>query len=468
MKSSLSSGSKLGIAGSILFIIIVVLFRLPIFFLSHFNNDELIHLSLAMKIEKYGQRVFEEEQYNLFYVDRGISPDFTLAGVWEGENKEGLLVHGFLGEREVLSHHPPLLPFLLSLSHKIFSNSQIYLVNILNNLYSMLKNLASQFYACVIPFLSSIFFILSVYALGSLLFSKKIGLISAFFLSLTPIELITANKIWADDMTAFFVTLAAIFYLYALKNNKPFFSLLAGFSCGLSILAKMSGIYFMFTVLLFHIFEHKNKKATIDNIKAFLFDRNIIYFLAGTFIVSAWWFNLYYSNFSIETVRWYFTIEEKWESAKIWNPYFKVISSRPWFSYFVLVPFHFPLYLLSYIFIPLFILRNKIKVVNSFIKDKEATYLNFLIIWMVTVFLFLTLKPGKELRYMLIGYPAISILSAYYLSLFYEWLKNRGRGFSLRLQRIIFICVILLSLCFSLGIAMPRILLRADIIPIPL
>ncbi|MDD5355721.1 MAG: phospholipid carrier-dependent glycosyltransferase [Candidatus Omnitrophica bacterium] len=452
----------------LIFIILIILLRLPIFFLPHFNNDELIHLSLAMKMEKYGQNVFDGQRYNLFYIDRGISPDFTLAGVWEGKNKTGLLLQDFLGERGVLSHHPPLLPFFLKVSHKIFSNNQIYLVNISNRFYSMLTNLASQFYACVVPFLSSIFFILAVYILGSLLFSKRIGLYSAFFLSLTPTELMTANKIWADDMTAFFVTLAVIFYLYAFKNNKPFFSLLAGFSCGLSILSKMSGIYIVFVILLFHISEHKNKKVTVDNVKDFLFDRNILYFLAGIFITSAWWFNLYYSNFDIRWTKSYFTINEQWDAAKNWNMFFNTVSNRPWFSYFILVPFQFPLYSLSYILIPLFILRNKFKAVSSFIKSEEVIYLKFLIIWMAVVFVFLTLKPGKELRYMLIAYPAISILSVYCLNLFYERVEGVGMGFDSNLKRTIFICVILLSLFFSLKIALPRILFRADIIPIPL
>ncbi|MDD5617891.1 MAG: phospholipid carrier-dependent glycosyltransferase [Candidatus Omnitrophica bacterium] len=449
-------------------VFVVILFRLPVFFLSHLNNDELIHLSLAMKIEKYGSEVFKKEKYNLFYVDRGISPDFSLAGVWEGKDKEGLLLKGFLGEREKLSHHPPLLPSFLSLSHKVFTNNSIYLVNISNNLYLMFKNAAPQFYACVIQFLISIFFIMSVFMLGKLLFSENIGLVSALLLSLTPTELMTANKIWADDMVALFVTLAVFLYLYALKNNKPFFSLLAGFSCGLSILAKMSGIYLIFVILLFHIFEYRSKKVTINNIKRFIFDKNIVYFLSGTFIVSALWFDLYYSNFSFQSSRNYFIVNEEMEMVKNWSVFFSAVSNRPWFSYFILVPFQFPLYLLSYIFIPLFICKKWFRRFSGLIKEKEKRYLNFLIIWIIAVFTFLTLKPGKELRYMLITYPAISIVSVYCLNLFYNWFRGKDISMSLNLKRTFLVSVILLLLFFSLKIALPRILLRADIIPIPL
>ena len=453
---SLISDKRYQVSLSLL-ILITVFFRLPIFFLSHNNNDELIHLSLAMKIEKYGLSVFNKQQYNLYYVQKGFNPKGQFMGLIEGEDKIGTLLGGFLGERERLSHHPPALPFFLSLSHKLFTN----------NIYLMFRNIKLQFYACFIPFLFSLFFILSVYVLGSLFFSHRVGLISAFFLSLTPIELLTANKIWADDMTAFFAVLAVILYLYALKYNKPVFSLISGLSCGISILTKMSGVYIIFVILLFHLFEHRNKRVNLKDLFGFFFDRNILYFLGGVFIVSAWWFNLYYSNFSLQSTKGYFRINETWEAAKNWSMFFNRVSLRPWFSYFVLVPFQFPLYLLSYIFVPIFMLRKKFKPFGALI-GKEYRYLQFLIVWITVVFIFLTLKPGKELRYMLIAYPAIAILSAYCLNLFYEWMKNRDFGISLGLKRLFFISIILASLFFSLRIALPRVLFRADIIPIPL
>ena len=228
------------LAGLILLVFVTILFKLPVFFLSHNNNDELIHLSLAMKIEKHGLDVFKEQRYNLFFVDRGFNPKNHLIGVKEGKKRIGSLLEGFLGEREELSHHPPALPFFLGLSHRIFTNNSLYLANISNNIYFMLRNAKFQFYSCLVQFLFSIFFVLSVYFLGSIFFSHKVGLISAFFLNFTPIELLTSNKIWADDMTAFFVVLAVIFYLYALKNNSPIFSLLAGLSCG--VLSRQSSI----------------------------------------------------------------------------------------------------------------------------------------------------------------------------------------------------------------------------------
>ncbi|MDD5006009.1 MAG: phospholipid carrier-dependent glycosyltransferase [Candidatus Omnitrophica bacterium] len=420
-----------------------------------------------MKTDKYGLDVFKKQKYNLFYVDRGLVPKEHLIIIAEGDREVGSLLEGFLGERETLSHHPPALPFLLGISHRIFANKMFYLVSGSNDIYLMLRNSAFQFFACFVNLLSSLLLILAVYFLGSLFFSHKVGLLSALFLSLTPTDLMTANKIWADDMTALFATLAVILYLYVLKKNRPAFSLLGGLSCGISILTKMSGIYIIFVILLFHLLEHRKDKVNIRNLLIFFFDRNILYFLAGVFIASAWWFDLYYSNFSLQTAQSYFRVNEIWEPAKNWSLFFNMVSNRPWYSYFILIPFQFPLYLLGFVFIPMFILSKRIKWFGKLIVE-QYRYLKFLIIWVTVVFIFLTLKPGKELRYMLIAYPAISVLSVYCLNLIYEWMKNRNLGISLGLQRLFFISVILLSLAFSLKIALPSILIRADIIPIPL
>ena len=62
--NSLLYKNRLKIIQISVLIIITVILRLPSFFLSHNNNDELIHLSLAKKIDDYGINVFKKQQYN--------------------------------------------------------------------------------------------------------------------------------------------------------------------------------------------------------------------------------------------------------------------------------------------------------------------------------------------------------------------------------------------------------------------
>jgi len=449
-----------------LIIIFAIILRLPSFFLSHYNNDELIHISLAKKVDKYGFDVFKKGEYNLFFLDKGFNPEGQFIGILDGKKETGSLLEGFLAESEKLSHHPPGLPLFIAMSHKIFSNNKEYLINVSQNDYLMAQNLGLQFYACFIPFLISILLIISVCLLGSIFFSRNTGLLASLIFSVIPIELLTSNKIWADDMVALFATLAVILFLYAIKGGNPFFCLLSGLSCGFSILAKMSGVYIVISILLFHLLINYKKKASIKNIKDFIFDRNILYFLAGVFIVSAWWFNLYYSYFNIASTKSYFIVNEQWETAKTWNSFFGTISNRPWFAYFILVPFQSPLLILSYIFIPFFMFRRRIGNLANFVKN-EYSFIQFLIFWILTTFIFLTLKPGKELRYMLIAYPAICILSSYSLDLIYQWLKNKFPK-DVVFIRFILVFIIFSSLLFSLKLGLPRVIFRSDLIPIPL
>lgn len=458
-----------GIIVGLFIFFIVALLRLPIFFLSHQNNDELIHLALAMKIDTFGTEVFSAEQYNLWYVEKGIDHKQQLVGIFLGDRRIGSLLEGFLGERSRFSHHPPLLPFCIALSHKLWADRIDFLVNLSENIYLMAHNFIFQAPACIVPFVFSLLLLYCTYLLGRMFFSEGVGLLAALLLGLTPAALLSANKIWADDMTAFFATLAAILYLYSVKNNKPFLSLFSGLACGLAIIAKMSGIYIIITVLIFHVLVYVQKRVSLESIKSFCFDRKILYFLAGAFIVSAWWFNAYDTNhhfFTLGHSKWYFAVNETWGAAKTWSTFFSRVSNRPWFTYFVLMPIHTPLFLFSYVFMPFFALRKKIKRIGLYVGHDDLI-LRFLLIWMIVPFIFLTLKPGKEMRYLLIAYPAVAILSAYCFRFLYEWFNAKEAEVSVRLRNIFFISIIMLSIFYSLKIALPSVFFRSDLIVFP-
>jgi len=454
------------IIGLLFLIFVTALFRAPSFFLSHNNNDELIHLSLAMKMERCGVGVFKQKKYNLHYIEKGIEPNRQLIGVLEGEEKIGSLLKGFLGERESMSHHPPVLPFILSISHRIFSRSIEYVVSFSKNTYLMIKNMPFQFYACIVPFVFSCLFVLSVYLLGSIFFSHKVGLISAFFLSLTPIEFLTANKIWADDMTAFFIVLSAILYLHALKSKRAEFALLSGLSCGISILTKMSGLYLVIVILLFHLFENRNQKVSFKNILNFFFEKNILYFLAGAFIVSAWWLDLYLVNFKIGRFVYHVGLKETRPMMLDWNPFLNAVYLRPWYSYLILVPYQAPIYLLVYIFIPLFILKSKLGILKNIFKENKPE-IRFLIIWIITIFVLLSLKPNRELRFMLSAFPAIAVVCGYFIVCLFDFVNVKDKSYK-RFAYGFIITLVSWSLFLSIKLGLYAVFFRNDMIRVPL
>ena len=447
-------------------IFIVILLRLPIFFLSHNNNDELIYLSLASKIDSYGFNVFKDTQYNLWYVEKGFDPVNEIVAIFFSENKIGSLLKGFFGEDFRMSHHPPTLSFLIFISHTTCAHQMDYLVNVSENIYVMARNFSFQFYACIVPFVFSALLLIATYILGRLFFSHAVGLMGAFFLGITPAELMAANKIWADDMTAFFVAASVILYLLALDKKRPTFAFVAGLSCGISIITKMSGVYLIFIVMIFHFLRHVNERVNARNLKNFFLDKNVLYFLAGAFIVSAWWLDLYFSHYSLKGMKGYFAVNQTWGAVKTFSGFYSRISNRPWFAYFVLTPAQSPFFALSYIFIIFFILRNKIKSVSSLISG-SCRYVQFFIIWMTVTLVLLMMMPGKEMRYLLIACPAIALLSSQCFVLFYEWLKTKENEVSPLLRETLVVSFVVLSLFFSLKIALPVIFYRSDVIAFP-
>ncbi|MFH1106102.1 MAG: glycosyltransferase family 39 protein [Candidatus Aenigmatarchaeota archaeon] len=81
------------------------------------------------------------------------------------------------------------------------------------------------------PFLSSLGLIVSVYLIGKELFDEKVGLISAFFLAISPFDSVFSSTMTIDIITSFF---AAMSFLCFIRGNKArnrtfiFYYLLAG------------------------------------------------------------------------------------------------------------------------------------------------------------------------------------------------------------------------------------------------
>ncbi|MFC1754869.1 hypothetical protein ACFL96_15990, partial [Thermoproteota archaeon] len=86
MTSSFFSKKQTRILHVIILLSVAILLRLPTFFLSHNNNDELIHLSLAMKMDRHGLDVFNKTQYNLIYVDKVVDPKAQVVAVIHGKD----------------------------------------------------------------------------------------------------------------------------------------------------------------------------------------------------------------------------------------------------------------------------------------------------------------------------------------------------------------------------------------------
>jgi len=143
-----------------------------------------------------------------------------------------------------LFKHPPLFTFLVSASLKIFG-----------------KNSTAAFY---VSLLFGVLLIPVTYFLGSVLYNWKIGICSAVFVWLDPVNVMTSQKIWMDTTIAFFMLTAFLLFVYGLKSEKGFYYILSGVVCGLAALTKYTGILTMFSIGLFafirrrDLFQHRS------------------------------------------------------------------------------------------------------------------------------------------------------------------------------------------------------------------
>lgn len=139
---------------------------------------------------------------------------------------------------EPLFKHPPLFTFLITLSMKIFG-----------------PMLVSAEY---ISLLFGVFLIPLVYILGTVLFNRRIGLFSAFFLWLDPVTIMCSQKVWMETTIAFFTLLSAVFFAKGIKSNNDWFFILSGVSSGLAVNTKYPAVLITAAFVFYAFFSDKD------------------------------------------------------------------------------------------------------------------------------------------------------------------------------------------------------------------
>jgi 4-amino-4-deoxy-L-arabinose transferase-like glycosyltransferase len=106
--------------------------------------------------------------------------------------------------------------------------------------------------------------ILTTYLLTKELFNKKIGLISAFLLAVSPWHLQFSRIAFRAILTPFFITLGLFFLLKGL--NKPKFFIAAALTLGLSLYTyHVIKLFLPLMIILFFLFYHKKIITSLKN-----------------------------------------------------------------------------------------------------------------------------------------------------------------------------------------------------------
>lgn len=116
-----------------------------------------------------------------------------------------------------------------------------------------------------------------VYLIGKRMYSEKVGLIAALFLSFSLLHVRYSRVIRPDIPMAFFVTLSFLFTYLIYKRGKTKDYILAAIFIGFSVATKYTGVILIVTIFLAHLFHNMEKRKRL--VKVFLDKRLFLVFI---------------------------------------------------------------------------------------------------------------------------------------------------------------------------------------------
>lgn len=123
------------------------------------------------------------------------------------------------------------------------------------------------------------FTIIVIYFLSNEFFDKKVSLISAFLLAIAPFH-IKNTMAEMDTMAMFFAFAGILFFIRALKKEKPFLFSVSGIFLGLAIYTKVYPLLFIPSLLLYFVYFNKKNNKKINSFHM----KSIFIFLLCIFI----------------------------------------------------------------------------------------------------------------------------------------------------------------------------------------
>lgn len=375
----------------------------PSFYTPHANGDQRSYVGIAMKLDRYGFQEYNIKRINVSLDEDGILKYYYSADDEKGDYLRYLEDEGLNFYNQPLFHAPPLFSYLIVASHKLFASGQPYTVVPREDerfkSFSNQKKIKAQFYCTIVPIIFSLLLIITSFFLGKTLYSTRVGLFSAALISITPINMLAAQRIWADGVLSVLISLTVLLYYRACVQKSLRLIILSGLIYSFALLTKNSAIILVITILAcVYLFLNGTKKSLF---------KTIIYL--GVFFITVIFI----------TWPWYAVVIKTFGSL-IYNPYqegisrshqwFQYINSRPWYTYVIGIPMQVPLFFLGYMAMVMTVIRG--------MQNRKNT---ILMIWFLSHLIILTVAVsrsemlGPDHRYMLPSYPALAVLTSYYM-----------------------------------------------------
>jgi len=191
---------------------------------------------------------------------------------------------GYFDPHRVSFSYPPLFVYVQVLAYKLY-----YLFGHLIGSFQSIKDLTVSQIFLVGRFVTAIFGLGTVgmvYLIGRRMFSKKVGLISALFLSFSFLHIQCSRVIKPDVPMVFFASLSFLFIYRIYERGKTWDYILAAIFLGFSVATKITTVMLILPLLLAHLLGCMKRKKTA--LQIFLDAKLLVLlgFLIGSFFLA--------------------------------------------------------------------------------------------------------------------------------------------------------------------------------------
>ena len=440
------------------------------YLMPHLRGDQRFYIGSAMKLSREGIA-----DYSLRGVDLRLRDEYFAYFEPASDGSHGNILRRMADNENryydvPLATTPPLLSYTLVLSHGVFAPGEPFAIphrpwQYDNPRYTRWQYARAQFYALVVPQLSSLLLILVVFLLGRFLFGREAAVWAAALMVICPTDILCAQEVWADDLTALFVALSVLLYLQARQRGKILLSLLAGVSAGLAATAKPTGGFIVFAICLYQLWlvlrgPGNGRRNGRRNRRWWsrIADRYIVTFLLAGFVTLLPWYGLITATYGTP---WYRGSAALLASESAW---FHLLRERSPFIYLVNIPAQTPLFFLAF-YVVIDLLRRPARLWQRGDHDGRAHHEKLLILFLwLAVFLYLN-WGHKEERYLLPAIPAMALLSGWYIHRIRAKLDGR---FGRHVGTIVVLLAIILCAIWSIPLAREVVVSDGALIRFPL
>jgi 4-amino-4-deoxy-L-arabinose transferase-like glycosyltransferase len=283
-----------------------------------------------------------------------------------------------------------------------YGSFPLYIYKIIN--ISLLPSINFTIVSRIVSSLLSVFTIPIVFFIGKELFSKKIGIFSAFVFAFSAGSIQYAHFNTTEGILTFLLSLITLLSVYTLRHNGNIFAVLLGILTGISYATKITGLTFAIIPIISYIllyFKERKISKIILQIGVFIISIVIAGFLFAPYQI------IDYKQFSSEQ-----TYMQAVTYGKYKPPFVIIYEKTIPYVYQMTqeLPFTFGFASLPLALIGFFLIAR------AYFKKKSNLLYVFILLYPIIYFAWSGAWYAKFSRYYILLFPFLSIYAGYLLS----------------------------------------------------